>query len=42
MEKIKLQEGVLAWGFFYLGMLVGGLLGVGLMSFFLQRKKDRR
>ena len=42
MEKIKLQEAVLAWGILYLGMLAGGLLVVGLMSFFLQKKKDRR
>jgi hypothetical protein len=42
MEPINLQEGVLAWGVLYLGMLVGGLLMVGWMSFFLQRKDGGR
>ena len=38
MEKEKFWEGVLVWVILYLGMVVGGLLMVGLMSFFLQRK----
>ena len=42
MENINLHEGVVAWGMLYLGMLVGGLLMVGLMSCFWQRKDGGR
>jgi hypothetical protein len=38
MENINFLEGVVTWGIFYLGMLVGGLLMVVLMSCFLQIK----
>ena len=37
-----MQERVLPWGIFYLGILVGGLLVIGLMTFFFQRKDDGR
>lgn len=37
-EKENFQEGVVAWGILYLGMVAGGLLMAGLMSFFLPRK----
>ena len=42
MENINLQEGVVAWGSFYLGMLVGGLLMVALMSCLLHSKDGGR
>jgi len=37
-----MQEGVVPWGTFYLGILVGGLLVIGLMTFFFQSKDDGR
>jgi hypothetical protein len=37
-----MQERVLPWGIFYLGILVGGLLVIGLMTFFFQGKDDGR
>jgi hypothetical protein len=37
-----MQEGAMVWGVLYLGMLVGVLLMVGLLGFFLQRKDRGR
>ena len=37
-----MQEGVVPWGAFYLGILVGGLLVIGLMTSFFQSKDDGR
>ncbi len=36
MEKRNLLEGVVTWDVVYVGMFVGGLLMVIVMSYFLQ------
>jgi hypothetical protein len=42
MEEKSLTEDTLAWVILYLGMLVGGLLVVGLLSLLRLRNQDRR